>query len=143
MASRDFMNQIQTATLFAPAAAVTDNTAIVSSIVDTYGYEGVTLAFVTGTDADADATFAVTLEHGDVSNLSDTAAVAASDLVGTLALAGYTFADDAKTRKVGYIGSKRYLRMTITPSANTGNAFVGGIAILGLPKNAPTANPPA
>lgn len=143
MASRDFMNQIQVATLFSPTAAVTDNTAIVSSIVDTYGYEGVTLAFVTGTDADADATFAVTLEHGDNSALSDTSVPAATDLVGTTALASYTFADDAKTRKIGYIGSKRYLRMTITPSANTGNAYVGGVAILGLPKNMPTANPPA
>jgi hypothetical protein len=35
------------------------------------------------------------------------------------------------TRKIGYIGHKRYVRLTITPGANTGNAFASAIAILG------------
>jgi hypothetical protein len=140
---RDLCNNINPLPLFEPKAAVTNDTAAVSSIIDTAGYESLTLVFVTGTDADADATFAVTMEHGDDSALSDTAVPVAADLIGTPTLAGYTFANDFKTRKLGYVGTKRYVRMTITPSNNTGNFFVAGIAILGHPHNAPTANPPA
>lgn len=122
--------------LIPPVAAVTDNTATVSSIIDCLGYDMVTLAFVTGTDADADATVTALLEEGDNSALSDAAAVADGDMVsmtaGTApeAAASYTFADDAETRAVGYLGTKRYIRLTLTPAANTGNVFVAGIAIL-------------
>jgi hypothetical protein len=140
---RDLMNNIDVRGLFFPGAAVTDNTAFVSQIIDLSGFETCVLAFVTGTDADADATFAVTMEHGNDSALADTSVPAASDLDGTIALAGYTFADDNKTRKLGYVGSKRYVRMTVTPTGNTGNAFLAGVAILGKPRNAPTVNPPA
>jgi hypothetical protein len=36
------------------------------------------------------------------------------------------------------------VRVTVTPSGNdAGNIFLAGIAILGHPRKAPTANPPA
>ena len=38
-----------------------------------------------------------------------------SDLVGTEVLAAFQFEDDNETRKLGYIGAKRYTRLTITP----------------------------
>ena len=56
--------------LFEPKAATTDNTPWVSSIIDTNGFNAVELVIETGTLTDADATFAVTIEHGDASNLS-------------------------------------------------------------------------
>jgi len=47
-------------------------------------------------------------------------------------------------RKLGYIGGKRYSRLTITPVGNnSGNIFVSCVAIMGHPHIAPTANPPA
>ena len=125
-----------------PKAAISDNTAIVSSIIDMAGYESCELVFLTGNDADTDATFALTLEHGDDAALADTAAPAATDLIGTVAAASYTFSDDNKAFKVGYIGIKRYLRATVTPSNNTGNFFLAATALLGHAKTQPTANPP-
>jgi hypothetical protein len=95
-----------------------------------------------GALADADATFAVTMEHGNQANLSDAAAVPAAQISGTLALAGFTFAADDQVRKVGYLGSKRYVRLTITPTGNTGNAFIAAAALLGDPRFAPPPNPP-
>lgn len=140
---RDMLNQIHPLIGLAPlAAAIADNTAQVSSIIDTRGYDSLTFLIATGILADADATFAVTMDHGEVSNLSDATAVAATDLVTTLALAGFTFADDGETRKVAYIGTKRYVRLTITPAANTGAAPLAVIALLGNPSRQPTANPP-
>lgn len=138
---RDMMNNLHTVPAIAPVV-VTDNTAQVSAIIDLQGYDACTFVITTGTLADADATFAVTMDHGNASNLSDAAAVTSADLVGTYALAGFTFADDGETRKIGYVGARRYVRLTITPSANAGNAPLAAIAILGLPRIAATANPP-
>ena len=91
----------------------------------------------------ADATFTVLLEEGDASNLSDAAAVADADLIGTEALAGFQFDDDNECRKLGYKGSKRYTRLTITPVANASAAVLAAVAVLSSPRIAPTANPPA
>lgn len=138
---RDIANSLHVLPAIAPVVA-TDNTALVSAIIDLQGYGGAMFAIATGTLADADATFTVLLEEGDAANLSDAAAVADADLIGTEALAGFTFASDGVTRKLGYIGAKRYLRLTITPANNTGNAPLCAMAVLGRPALAPTANPP-
>lgn len=139
---RDMMNNITPAVAITPAV-VTDNTAQVGAIIDRQGYEGVTFAIALGTLVDADATFAVLVEDGDDSGLSDAAAVADTGLVGTETLAGFDFDDDGAARKIGYVGNKRYVRLTITPSANTGAAPMAAVAILGHPHAMPTANPPA
>lgn len=139
---RDMMNNIHPVPAIAPVVA-TDNTALVSAIIDTQNYDGCTFVITTGTLADADATFAVTMDHSNVANMgSATDAVTAADLVGTYALAGFTFADDGETRKIGYVGARRYVRLTVTPSGNAGNAPLAAVAILGLPRIAATANPP-
>jgi hypothetical protein len=140
---RDLHNNVYPKRGISPAAATTDNTAWVSQIVDTAGYESVEFLILTGSLADADATFTVLFEDGDASDLSDNAAVADDYLLGTEALAGFNYADDNECRKIGYIGTKRYCRVTVTPANNTGNAFVAGCWLLGHPRTAPTANPPA
>jgi hypothetical protein len=140
---RDMMTCCTPKRVISPAAATTDNTAWVGQIIDIQGYDSLTYLIETGSLADADATFTVLLEEGDQSNLSDAAAVADVDLLGTEALASFTFADDNKCFKLGYVGNKRYTRLTITPANNSGNAFVAAIALLGYPAQRPTANPPA
>lgn len=140
---RDTMNNVHPLSAIPPIAARTDNTAIVSSIIDVKGYDGLTWLIVTGTNTDTNATFAVTMAESDASDMSGSNAVAATDIVGTYALAGFDFADDAETRKIGYIGSKRYVRLTITPTGNdSGNIFVAAIALLADPTLVPTTNPP-
>lgn len=144
MASRDLHNNIHTVPLITPVAARTDNTAIVSAIIDTAGYESCELVLVTGANTDANATFAVLVEDGNDAALGDNAAVSDTFLLGTEALAGFTYADDGECRKIGYVGPKRYVRMTVTPTGNdSGNIFLAGVALLGHPRSAPTANPPA
>ncbi|WP_457659584.1 hypothetical protein [Sinorhizobium medicae] len=140
MPSREIHNDIHPVPLIAPVAARTDNTAIVSAIIDTLGFQACELVLVTGTNTDTNATFAVLVEDGDASNLSDATAVADDYLIGTEALAAFTFADDVECRKIGYKGSKRYVRMTVTPSGNdAGNIFLSGVALLGKPSSTPTS----
>jgi hypothetical protein len=140
---RDLHNNIHVVPLIAPVAARTDNTPIVSAIIDTLGYGSAELALLTGTNTDTNVTFTTLIEDGDDSGLSDHAAVDDKYLLGTEAEASFTYADDVECRKIGYTGSKRYLRVTITPSGNdSGNIFLAGVAILGHPMDAPTNNPP-
>lgn len=139
---RDFMNRINVRRAISPAAAVTDNTAFVSQIIDCAGYDGLVFVINLGSLADVDATFVVLIEDGDNSALSDNAAVVDAKLTGTELLAGFTFAEDNKLREIGYVGNKRYVRMTITPSGNTGNIFLSAIAILFGGRYNPQANPP-
>lgn len=133
---RDGLSNKRIRPLIAPAAAVTNNTATVSSIIDTLGYDKVTLAWVTGTNDDTDATVTALLEESDDSGMSGATAVADVDMVSQIngtapeAAASYTFADDGEARAIGYIGIKRYIRLTLTPANNTGNHFVAGVAIL-------------
>jgi len=91
---------------------------------------------------DADATFALTFNESNDPAMAGANTVAANDMTGTTALASFTFADDIETRKIGYIGSKRYIQATITPTANTGNLFLAGLWMQGHPASQPTANPP-
>lgn len=124
----DLHNNIKASNAINPVV-VTDDTAQVSAILDTANFFANELVICTGTLADVDATFTVLLEEGDNSALSDNAAVADADMLGTEALASFTFADDGEPRKLGYKGSKRYIRATITPANNTGNAPIAALWI--------------
>jgi hypothetical protein len=132
---RDLRSSIAVRPVIAPIV-VSDNTAQVGTVIDRQGFSSLTYAIATGILADADATFTVLLEESDVSG-SGFAAVADGDLIGTEAAASFTFANDGVTRTLGYRGSKRFTRLTITPAANTGSAPIAAMAILGHPVIAP------
>jgi len=140
--NKDLHNNIHVKRAIAPVS-VADTTAQVSQIIDRQGYGALEFLIAIGSVADADATFTVLVEDGDAANLSDAAAVADEDLLGTEVLAGFQFDDDNEPRKIGYIGIKRYVRLTITPVANASAALLSAVAVLGSPSLAPTANPPA
>ncbi|MEY4967215.1 MAG: Azospirillum phage Cd [Pseudomonadota bacterium] len=125
------------------AAAIEDNTAQVGAIVDHRGYQGAEYVIVTGTLADAAATFTALLEESDASDMTGATAVADADLLGTEALASFTQASDGKAFKLGYRGGKDYTRLTVTPAGNGAAAPIVAICHLGFPLRAPTANPPA
>lgn len=136
---RDLANHVSIKRVISPAAAVADNTPKVSEIIDLSGFGSAVIALVLGDIADADATFTVLLQHGDQPNLSDAADVPDSQLTGTEAAAGFKFDSDNQTRKIGYVGPKRYLRMTVTPVNNAGAAFFAAVAILSSARYSPVA----
>ena len=139
---KDLASNIDVKRVISPVS-VADNTAQVGQIIDRRGFDSVTFLIATGSVADADTTFTVLLEESDDSGMSGGNAVADADLIGTEALAGFQFDDDNECRKLGYVGSKRYLRLTITPVSNASAALLSAVAVLGHPALAPTANPPA
>lgn len=138
----DLFNSINLKRGISPYDHGTGDTAVVSQIIDMQGIDSLVFAIATGSLADADATFTVLVEESDDAAMGSANAVADADLLGTEALASFTFAGDDKCFKIGYKGSKRYVTCTITPANNTGVALLCVIAIT-VPQILPTANPPA
>lgn len=141
---RDFVNNFQLKRAISPVTQTNSDTALVSQIIDRQGYDSLAFLIATGTLSDADATFAVTMDESDDSGLSGSNSVATTDMIsqtaGTAALtaAGFTFASDDQVRKIGYIGNKRYVRLTITPTGNnSGSAPICAMALLGNPQMKP------
>lgn len=135
---KDLHNSIKCSLAEPPVAAQTNSdTAIVSSILDTNGFSSAEFVGIFGTNTDANATFTVLVEDGDDASLSDAAAVADAHLLGVEAM-GLDYADDNKVFKIGYIGPKRYVRVTLTPSGNnSGDIFFAAAWIQGHPRKGP------
>lgn len=132
---QDMHNNVLIKKVIAPVV-VSDNTAAVGTVVDRAGFDSLEFIILTGTLADADATFTVLVEHADA-NFTGEAAVADAQLLGTEAEASFQFDDDGEVRKIGYRGGKRYVRLTITPANNSGSAPIAACAVLGHPVVAP------
>jgi hypothetical protein len=134
---KDLHNSFKYKRGISPQVAVTDNTAFVSQILDTANYTAHEFVILTGSLADADATFTVLVEESTESDMTGANAVADTDLIGTEALASFTFSADNSVKKIGYIGSKRYVRVTVTPASNAGDAYVAGVWVQAGARNAP------
>lgn len=138
----DLFNSINLKRGISPYDHATGDAAVVSQIIDMQGIDTLVFAIATGSLADTDATFTVLIEESDDAAMGSANAVSDADLLGTEALASFTFGGDDKCFKIGYKGSKRYVTCTITPANNTGAALLCVIAIT-VPQILPTSNPPA
>ena len=140
---RDFANSIQVKCVLSPVATPADNTAQVGQIIDRLGYDGLTYVIAVGAVPDTDATFTVLLEESDAANMAGAAAVADADMIsqtsGTApeAAASFQYDSDDQVRKLGYIGNKRYTRITITPASNASATLIAAVAVLAHPSVAP------
>ncbi len=123
-------------TLLLDIQAITTDTTTVGNIVDTKGFESLDVALVAGTLTDGN--YALTMEHGDASNLSDAVAVATTDLIGSLP--SITAADDDTVNHFGYIGKKRFVRVSIVSTSTSTGGTLGVLANLGDASTAPTVS---
>lgn len=112
-----------------------------TSWVDTRGFDACTLILATDTvtDAGTAAGFTFTVQHSDDTTAASAAAIVAADAIGgTIALSVTADADDNKLiGGIGYIGSKRYVRMNGVGTALT-DATVKVYGILNKPHRAKT-----
>ena len=135
---RDLHNNVKVSRAISPVNE-TGTTALVSQIIDTKDYDSLEFVIATGSLADANATYTVLVEDGDNASLTDNAAVVDAQLIGTEAGAAFQFDDDNEVRKIGYIGNKRYVRLTITPVGNSGDSYISAVAVQGHAHAAPVA----
>jgi hypothetical protein len=122
---RDLENAIDIAQSLAPAArtATANGTG-----VDLANYDGAVVVFAVGTITDGTHTPKIQ-ESDDNSTFTD---VAAADQIGTFAnLASST------PQKVGYVGSKRYLRAVSTVTSATTGGVYGAVVVRGYARKQP------
>lgn len=133
MSSSDLKNNIKIVNAL-NIAAITTNTTTVGVEIDTQGYESVTYECMTG--ARTDGTVTPLLQESDVSG-SYSGSVADEDLIGLEADAALSTAHSRS--RFGYIGKKRYQRLSFVSTGVTTGLTAGASVILGHPKSAPVA----
>jgi hypothetical protein len=136
MAKKDLHNNIQPV-VAVNIQAIASNTTVTGNAIDLAGFQGCEFIFVTGTVTDGD--YAVEITECDTTG-GDYTAVADADLLGTeAATSTLDNTDDNKYGKIGYIGSKQFVKATITSTNVTTGATVGMVALKGFPTVAPVS----
>lgn len=130
----DLHNNVKFSLAEPPVAAVTGDTPYVSTVADMVNFGALEFIGIFGTNTDANATFTVLVEDSD--DNSTFAAVDDAYLLGVEAM-GLDFADDNSVFKIGYIGPKRYVRVTVTPSGNSGDIFFAAVWAQSHPRKGP------
>lgn len=132
---RDLHNNLNGARAISPAAILAANGTTTGQTIDVVEFGSLEFLLVAG--AITDGTFTITIYEGDASNMSDEAAVADADLLGTEPV--LTSADANTVKKVGYKGNKRYVRVKVVQTGATTGGFLCCVAVQGHPKTAPVA----
>ena len=131
----DLHNNVQ-ANVALKLQTIASDTTTAGEIIDLQGFESCEFLFATGTVTDG--TYTVLIQQGDAANLSDATNVADADLLGTEAGASADATDDDdQIGKLGYTGSKRYVRLSIVSASTSSGAVVGALVVLGNPTHAP------
>ncbi len=125
MATVDLYNHLSVATTLAPAARTA---AATGATVDLAGYEGALIQAVVGTVTDG--THTLTVEES--ADGTTWAAVAASNLQGSFANLGSN-----TNQKVGYLGTKRYIRVNASVTGATTGGVYGVVVVRGNPRKYP------
>lgn len=139
---RDLHNNIAVRTAIIPVAIGTTGTGQTGLIIDRQGYESVEFIVQYGAITTATGVFTVTVKDGDVTGTL--ASVADANLLGTEAGAGVAaaarvdYSTEKVSKKVGYIGNKRYVQCNVS-STGTAAALISAVAVLSNPSILPTS----
>lgn len=126
---RDLKSQIDSVQSLLPAAR-TNGTAT-GAAVDLQGFQGAVAEFVAGAWTDGSHTPTIF----DSADGTTYAQAAAQDLQPGVAVAGT--AQQNANQRVGYLGSKRYIKPALITTGATTGAVVGANVLRGYPNNAP------
>jgi hypothetical protein len=130
MIQKDLHNRLSFLRGVSPTRQTNSDAAIVSQIIDMTDLLSLEWVIALGSLTDPGFTTVVLMEHGEAANLSDAAAVPAAQLLGTIAAAQFTEANDDVVKTIGYAGTNRYVRLTITPTGNAaGNIDISVVAV--------------
>ncbi len=135
MSSQDMHNQVKSEVAL-NLQEITSDTTIVGEITDNIGFEGLEYFLQSGVLAAGVLTPKV--EHGDDSALADAADVPTDFLKGTIAEATFAATDDNKTKRIGYVGKKRYVRLSMVSTGSVTSSYISAVATKGFPLTVPT-----
>jgi len=133
MSSVDLKNNISVKNAL-NITSISTNTTTAGVEIDTQGYESATFEIITG--ARTDGTVTPLIQETDVSG-SYSGSVNDNDLIGTEALATLSVAQSRSI--IGYVGKKRYVKLSLVSTSVTTGLTAGASVILGNPKHLPVA----
>lgn len=144
MSIKDLHDKVRTKTVIAPVA-IGANATKSGIVIDRQGYGGVEFVASYGAVTTTGTIVTLVVKEGDVTGTMTS--VADTYLLGTEALAslaaGARVAGTGKevTKRVGYVGNKRYVTVDAVQTGVTSVGCVGVAALLHNPYNQPTTNP--
>lgn len=143
--SRDIHDNLFAIRNISPVTVGTTGTGKTGTAVDRQGYDGVEFIISYGTVTATNAVFTVTVQESDTATAADFTSVADTYLLGTEAAAGLAAATPRTsgttknvTKRVGYVGLKRYVRAKVSSTVTAGTP-IGVDVLLGMASRAPTA----
>lgn len=130
----DIHNKLSFLRGVSPVTQTNSDAAFVSQIISMANLMSLTWVIALGTLSDAGFTTVVLLEESDASDMTGAVAVADADMLpsgtGQEAAAAFTEASDDLIRLLSYVGTKAFIRLTITPTGNAaGNIPIAVLAI--------------
>jgi len=153
MAQKDLHNHVKTYSALNIQEITTDTTTV-GNIIDTLLYESVEFVIHSGT-LDATTVFTPKIEYGDDAALSDAADVPLNYTIGTTNITGErpdydtltadtvtpsntpiedaTFTGVAEsniTKRIGYVGRKRYVRLSEVTTLKTTGGTISAVCVL-------------
>jgi hypothetical protein len=130
---KDLYNHIEFVQAIKPVL-VFDNTVPAAATVDLAGFNSAVIELSVGLKSADAGTITLKAEHSDATSFAD---VAAADMQGATPAEGviYTIdadSDDSTSRivKFGYVGGKRYLKLTIAEVGANANGVILGVTVV-------------
>jgi len=125
MADKDITTRINGTTSL-PIITITSNGTANGSVIDMFGYDAINFDFLSGNAIGADVT--VTMEHDDDAGFATAVAVPSKFIIGELPSFLIAGAETNTVKSVGYVGKKRYVRVSITSANYAADTQIAGIA---------------
>lgn len=138
---RDLYHNVLAAQVLNPINSTATKT---SSTIDTQGFNALSVVFALGLSADTlsgSVYWTLTLQHSD--DGSTFTPVAATDCSsGTYTIAVNATTADRQAYSIGYLGTKRYVQATATPTGSTPSGMpIGIVALKGSAGYRPVVTP--
>lgn len=149
MTMRDAKNDAKTVNAIAPQTIT--SSAVNSGDVDLFGYNGAKISVVPGSidglnsGSPTPGTVAVKLEHADddgTGSPGSYANVAATDVTGPSSVSAGLVATLSETNvlaEVGYVGDKRFIRVTLTPASLGSGGPIAAVVEKRFPRHGPAS----
>lgn len=109
---------------------ISASTTTTGAIIDTAAYDG-GIVMTLGVAKYTDGTYNFAFAESDASNMGSSNAIADANMIGTEAglVLSAVSADNAVLPSIGFVGTKRYIQVTVTSTAVTTGATVFGVAM--------------
>lgn len=128
--TRDLYHNLGVVQLLKPQTI--NDTDTKTSLLDTRGFRSAVISLFMGvfTGADSDSYVTPVLQESDTTADTDFTTVAAADLQGAFTVVNSTSVDET-VQTVGYVGTKRYIRLLLDFTTGTGGVTGALVAVSG------------